>query len=99
DASFTDARAAIGIGDFVPQTSAKTRNANVGVYLSDALSLTPHWTLTLSGRYDWSKARIGDESGVQPLLDGSHVFSRFNPAVGLNWNPVPGLTAYATYNE
>ncbi|CAD9226377.1 TonB-dependent receptor [Burkholderia cenocepacia] len=99
DASFTDARAAIGIGDFVPQTSAKTRNANVGVYLSDALSLTPHWTLTLSGRYDWSKAQIGDESGVQPLLDGSHVFSRFNPAVGLNWNPVPGFTAYATYNE
>ncbi|KVA26289.1 TonB-dependent receptor [Burkholderia cepacia] len=99
DAYFTDARAAIGVGDFEPQTRAKTRNANLGVYLSDALSLTPHWTLTVSGRYDWSKAQIGDESGVQPLLDGNHVFSRFNPAVGLNWNPVAGFTAYATYNE
>ncbi|KWF75730.1 TonB-dependent receptor [Burkholderia cepacia] len=99
DAYFTDTRAAIGVGDFEPQTRAKTRNANLGVYLSDALSLTPHWTLTVSGRYDWSKAQIGDESGVQPLLDGNHVFSRFNPAVGLNWNPVAGFTAYATYNE
>ncbi|MGU7773408.1 TonB-dependent receptor [Burkholderia sp. MR1-5-21] len=99
DAYFTDTRAAIGVGDFVQQTNAKTRNANFGVYLSDALSLTPHWTLTLSGRYDWSKSQIGDESGVQPLLDGNHTFSRFNPAVGLNWNPVVGFTAYATYNE
>ncbi|AOI77161.1 TonB-dependent receptor [Burkholderia sp. NRF60-BP8] len=99
DASFTDARAAIGIGDFVRQTRAKTRNANVGAYLSDALSLTPHWTLTLSGRYDWSNARIGDESGVQPLLDGNQVFSRFNPAVGVDWNPDAGFTAYAAYNE
>ncbi|KVA53957.1 TonB-dependent receptor [Burkholderia cepacia] len=99
DAYFTDTRAAIGVGDFEPQTRAKTRNANLGVYLSDALSLTPHWTLTVSGRYDWSKAQIGDESGVQPLLDGNHVFYRFNPAVGLNWNPVAGFTAYATYNE
>lgn len=99
DAYFTDTRAAIGVGDFEPQTRAKTRNANLGVYLSDTLSLTPHWTLTVSGRYDWSKAQIGDESGVQPLLDGNHVFSRFNPAVGLNWNPVAGFTAYATYNE
>ncbi|MEY1591232.1 TonB-dependent receptor [Burkholderia sp. Bmkn7] len=99
DAYFTDTRAAIGVGDFEPQTRAKTRNANLGVYLSDALSLTPHWTLTVSGRYDWSKAQIGDESGMQPLLDGNHVFSRFNPAVGLNWNPVAGFTAYATYNE
>ncbi|WP_322074554.1 TonB-dependent receptor [Burkholderia cepacia] len=99
DAYFTDTRAAIGVGDFEPQTRAKTRNANLGVYLSDTLSLTPHWTLTVSGRYDWSKAQIGDESGVQPLLDGNHTFSRFNPALGLNWNPVAGFTAYATYNE
>ncbi|KWF25079.1 TonB-dependent receptor [Burkholderia pseudomultivorans] len=99
DAYFTDTRAAVGIGGFVPRTDANTRNANLGIYVSDALSLTPHWTLTLSGRYDRSRSKIGDESGVQPLLDGDHTFSRFNPAVGLNWNPVPGFTAYAAYNE
>lgn len=99
DASFTASRATIGIGEFIPQTDAKTHSANYGAYLSDTLSLTKQWTLTLSGRYDWSSATIGDESGTQPQLDGHHVFSRLNPALGLNWNPAPGLTAYATYNE
>ncbi|WP_415774531.1 TonB-dependent receptor [Paraburkholderia sp. J94] len=99
DAYFTADRAAVGIGGFAPQTDAKTRNANYGVYLSETLSLTPQWTLTLSGRYNWSSARIGDESGVQPLLDGYHTFSRFNPAVGINWNPLASVTFYAAYNE
>ncbi|WP_206995515.1 TonB-dependent receptor [Trinickia mobilis] len=99
DASFTASRATVGIGDFVQQVDAKTRDGNLGFYLQDTLSLTKQWTLTLAGRYDWAKADIGDESGMQPLLNGSHVFSRFNPALGLNWNPTPGFTAYATYNE
>ena len=63
------------------------------------LSLTEQWSMTLAGRYNWAKAVIGDESGVQPLLDGNHTFSRFNPAIGFNWNPTPAFTAYATYNE
>jgi iron complex outermembrane recepter protein len=99
DAAFTASRATVGIGDFVQQVDAKTRDGNLGFYLQDTLSLSRQWTLTLAGRYDWAKADIGDESGLQPLLDGSHTFSRFNPAIGLNWNPVPGFTAYATYNE
>jgi iron complex outermembrane receptor protein len=99
DAYFTAGRAAIGIGGFAPQTDAGTRTASYGLYLNDTLSLTPHWTLTLSGRYDWSSARIADASGTQPLLDGYHTFSRLNPAIGINWNPTPALTAYATYNE
>ncbi|PMS15055.1 TonB-dependent receptor [Trinickia dabaoshanensis] len=99
NASFTDSRAAIGIGDFVQKVNAKTRDANLAAFMQDTLSLTKQWTLTLSGRYDWAKAKIGDESGVQPQLDGSHVFSRLNPAIGLTWNPTPSLTAYASYNE
>ncbi|QQC65619.1 TonB-dependent receptor [Paraburkholderia ginsengisoli] len=99
DAAFTDSRATIGIGDFDPQTNAKTHNTNYGIYLSDTLSLTPHWSVTLAGRYNWADATIGDSSGVQPALDGHHTFSRFNPAFGINWNPTPALTAYASYNE
>lgn len=99
DAAFTASRAAVGIGDYVQQVNAKTRDANLAVYLQDALSLTKQWTLTLSGRYNWAKAQIGDESGRQPKLDGSHRFSRFNPAIGVTWNPTRAFTAYATYNE
>ncbi|HEY2023147.1 TonB-dependent receptor domain-containing protein, partial [Paraburkholderia sp.] len=99
DAAFTASRATIGIGNFAQQTDANTHNTNYGIYLSDTLSLTHQWSLTLAGRYNWADATIGDESGLQPNLDGHHTFSRFNPAVGINWNPTPALTAYATYNE
>jgi outer membrane receptor protein involved in Fe transport len=99
DAAFTASRAAVGIGGFTLQTDAKTHDGNYGVYFDDTLSLTRQWSLTLAGRYNWAEATIGDESGQQPLLDGHHTFSRFNPAVGLNWNPTSSFTAYATYNE
>jgi outer membrane receptor protein involved in Fe transport len=98
-AEFTDSRATIGLGPFVPTTNAKTRNENWGIYFENTLSFTEQWSMTLAGRYNWAKATIGDESGVQPLLDGRHTFSRFNPAIGFNWNPTPWFTAYATYNE
>lgn len=97
-AEFTDTRATIGTGPFVPTTDARTRNENWGVYFENTFSFK-QWSMTLAGRYNWAKATIGDESGVQPLLDGNHTFSRFDPAVGFNWNPTPYFTAYATYNE
>lgn len=98
-AYFTASRAAIGIGDYAQHVNAKTRDANLAAYLQDTLSLTKQWTLTLSGRYNWAKSQIGDESGTQPQLDGSHVFSRLNPALGLTWQPASGFTVYANYNE
>ncbi|AIO71187.1 TonB-dependent receptor [Burkholderia multivorans] len=98
-AAFTDSRATIGIGEFQQTTRAKTRNANYGFYFDDTLQLAPQWSLTLAGRYDWARAAIEDVSGLQPLLTARHTFSRFNPAIGVTWNPAPGLTAYATYNE
>ncbi|CAB3810687.1 TonB-dependent receptor [Paraburkholderia fynbosensis] len=99
DAFFTDTRATVGDGPFVQQTDAKTRNENYGIYFSDTFSFNDQWSMLLAGRYNWARATIGDESGIQPLLDGRHTFSRFNPAVGINWNPTPYFTAYVTYNE
>ncbi|MGT2475940.1 TonB-dependent receptor [Paraburkholderia terrae] len=99
DATFTDTRATIGTGPFVSTTDAKTRNETYGIYFTDTFSFTEQWALTFAGRYNWSRTTIGDESGVQPLLDGRHVFSRFNPAVGITYNPTDTLTAYFTYNE
>jgi outer membrane receptor protein involved in Fe transport len=65
----------------------------------DSLALTPHWTFTASGRYNAARVSIRDESGIAPELNGEHSFRRFNPAVGLNFNPSPRITAYASYNE
>ncbi|MFS0756135.1 TonB-dependent receptor [Noviherbaspirillum sp. 1P10PC] len=98
-AAFTENRGAIGIGDFDLDTDARTRNRYYSLFLSDVLSLTDRWALTLSGRYNLARVSIRDQTGDAPELDGSHRFSRFNPAVGLNFNPNPNFTTYATYNE
>jgi outer membrane receptor protein involved in Fe transport len=55
--------------------------------------------ITLAGRYNWAQEKIRDLSGTNPALDGTHRFSRFNPAVGVTFKPVAALTAYAAYNE
>lgn len=99
DAFFTATRATMGMGDYVQRVKAHTRDVNLAAYLQDTLSLTQQWALTLSARYDASRKVIADASGAQPTLDGSHFFSRLNPALGLTWHPSSWLTAYAAYNE
>ena len=98
-ADLTPARAAVATGDFKTTTFAKTRNRNLALYVMNSLALGPEWTLTASGRVNAARVSIRDQSGLEPRLDGDHRFERFNPALGLNFNPTPQLTAYASYNE
>ncbi|HTT11924.1 MAG TPA: TonB-dependent receptor [Burkholderiaceae bacterium] len=98
-AQFDALRAAVPIGDFEPLTSARSTTRNLAAYVMDSLAFTPEWTLTLSGRFNHAEVSIRDRSGTAPGLNGDHGFSRFNPAVGLNFNPTTAVTAYATYNE
>jgi outer membrane receptor protein involved in Fe transport len=98
-ANFTVDRAAVGIGPFAPDTDVGTANRYVGVYFNDTLMLHEHWTLTLSGRYNHARIVIDDRSGTHPALNGDFAFSRFNPALGINFNPLPALTAYTSYSQ
>jgi iron complex outermembrane receptor protein len=98
-AAFTADRGAVATGEFGLTTDAKARNRYYGLFVSDTFSLAERWTLTMSGRYNLAKVAIRDQTGEAPQLDGNHSFSRFNPAVGLNFNPTRQLTTYAAYNE
>ncbi len=98
-ADFDTSRGAVPTGDFEPETDARTHTRNRAVYAMDSLALGEQWTLTLSGRFNEARITIRDQSGLNPDLDGDHAFRRFNPALGMNWNPSAGLTAYASYNE
>ncbi len=99
DATFTASRESVGIADFVQTVDAKTSGRNSGVYLNNLTELSAQWALTLSGRYNRSTVQIRDQSGSAPDLNGDHVFTKFNPAIGLNFNPNPNTTAYATLNQ
>ncbi|MDN3920779.1 TonB-dependent receptor [Roseateles violae] len=98
-AAFSADRGTVALGEFEPETDADSRSRYWGLFLSDSLVLDPAWTLTLAGRYNRAEVRIADRSGTAPELDGQHRFGRFNPAIGLNYNPSPAWTAYAGYNE
>ena len=99
DAQFTADRNTVGIDGFTLQTDADTHTRYFGTFIADTLNLGPLWTLTASGRYNHAHVRIADLTGEAPLLNGENSFSRFNPAIGVNFNPTRNLTAYASYNE
>jgi iron complex outermembrane recepter protein len=99
EATFSADRSAVPLGDFAPTTDAKTSGRNLGFYIQNITDLNTQWTMTLSGRYNRNSVQIRDQSGLNPDLDGDHVFTRFNPAIGLNFNPNSSYTTYASFNQ
>jgi outer membrane receptor protein involved in Fe transport len=98
-AMFGADRGTVPLGPFEPDTDSDSTTRHLGAFVSDSLQLDDRWTLTLAGRLNRADVGIADRSGTAPELNGSHRFSRFNPALGLNFNPTSALTAYAGYNE
>jgi len=99
DAEFTADRNTVGIDGFALQTDADTHTHYYGAYIADTFNLSRRWTVTASGRYNYTRVRIRDRTGEAPLLNAESSFARFNPAIGVNFNPTSDLTAYASYNE
>ena len=72
------------------------------IYATDTLSVGNAWNFTLSGRYN--RTTIENLDHLQPAggpgsLTSHNVFDRFNPAVGVTYNPSPLMNAYFGYNE
>ena len=74
-------------------------NNYYGAYFNNNYFVTHEINLTVSGRYNYATVDLEDLSGTNPSLNGNNVFTRFNPAVGVNYNPNKALTTYASYNE
>ena len=75
---------------------------NFSLFASDTLSIGDKWNVTLSGRYN--RNTIDNQDRLLPIagpgsLTGRDVFNRFNPAVGLTWNPTSIWNLYASYTE
>jgi outer membrane receptor protein involved in Fe transport len=72
------------------------------VYATDTLRLHQGWHLTLSGRFNRTVVKNLDAitpGGGPGSLDGTHTFSRFNPAAGLTIDLPRRVNAYAGYSE
>lgn len=90
----------------------KGKTKSWGVFVTDTMTLNDQWGLTLSGR--WNRVNVKNTDRINPAgtsivatpngpqdetLDGDHTFNRFNPAIGVTYNPVKTLTLYGSYNE
>ncbi len=72
------------------------------LFATDTIGLQDRWHLTLSGRFN--RTTVDNDDLITPgdgpgSLDGHHVFSRFNPAVGITYDPSSHLNLYAGYSE
>ncbi|WP_129777806.1 TonB-dependent receptor [Peristeroidobacter soli] len=73
-----------------------------GVYFTDTFELSRLMQLTLSGRYDRTTVDNVDgitDAGEPGSLTARHHFSRFNPALGVTFNPSEVLSGYIGYSE
>jgi len=72
-------------------------DAYYGAFFTDTLDFTSQLSGNVSGRYNLAQVDLSDQLGSS--LTGNHTFSRFNPAGGLSYKLLPGLTAYASYAD
>ncbi len=78
-------------------TLLRAVNRYSAVYASDTLGLTRRLFLDLAGSYNHESVRLEDRLGT--ALNGHDTYNRFNPSVGLTFNPTQGMTLYATYDQ
>jgi iron complex outermembrane receptor protein len=94
-----------GTGDIVGGDDDGPRNITtindyVGVYFTDTLDLTSRLSLTVGGRWNYAAITLQDrDDPTDPELNTTNVYQRFNPAAGLTYNLLPGLSLYGGYSE
>ena len=76
---------------------ADITDAYYGFYFTDTFDITPALAMTASGRFNAAQIDIVDRAGGS--LTGNHVYNRFNPAFGLTYKLLRGITLYGSYAE
>ena len=98
-----ETRSTVGLGSGVFVTDAatnlETETETTSFYFMNAMSLTEQLTLVVSGRLNNTLLDLQDLSGDRAELNGEHDFFRFNPAVGLTFQPTDNLNIYGSYSE
>lgn len=75
-----------------------TRTASL--YVTDTFELAKNLHLTAAARYNLSRVTTFDElNRSAPNLDGDHRYHKLNPALGLSWQVMPSLNAYAGLSQ
>lgn len=91
----------LGTGSFVDseETSINTETESSSLYITNTMDLSDVVALTISARANSTDVVLRDKSGVRPELNGSHNFTRINPALGLTWQADENHSLFASYSE
>lgn len=88
------------VGAETEQNALHGSTRTASLFVTDTYSLLPNLQLTGSARYNMSRVTTFDElNRTAPNLDGDHSYNKLNPAVGLSWQVVPALNAYAGFSQ
>tara|TARA_R110002167_G_scaffold10415_5_gene47790 strand:+ start:496 stop:2802 length:2307 start_codon:yes stop_codon:yes gene_type:complete len=104
-AQFTATRGTSGTGQIIDETivSGQIDTETFSLFFTDTMSLTEKLALTVGGRYNRIAIDISGTSkgGAQNLnsTGETHVFTRFNPSVGLTYAIQDNLNVYGSYSE
>jgi iron complex outermembrane receptor protein len=94
----------IGSGLFIDQAAGDVAPVGLGaqtlytgLYATDTFDVTKRLALTAGARFNVAQINLSDELGNDPLLNGNHNYSHFNPMVGATYKLTPNLTAYGDF--
>jgi iron complex outermembrane receptor protein len=95
-----------GVGLFIDQPSGDVAPVGLGaetlytgLYTTDTFDMTSRLSVTAGGRFNFAQINLLDELGNDPLLNGNHDYSRFNPTIGATYKLTPNVTLYGGYSE
>jgi iron complex outermembrane recepter protein len=93
-----------GVGLFIDQPSGDVAPVGLGattlyagVYTTDTFDITSRLAVTAGARFNFAQITLTDELGNDPLLNGNHDYSHFNPMIGATYKITPNLTAYGDF--
>lgn len=98
---FDTTRQSVETDPLTTEASLVGRTVTKSLFVTDTWTFAPDLHLTGSARYNYTRVRNNDtlNPGTPNNLDANYLYTRLNPAVGLNWTPAQTFTAYATVNQ
>jgi iron complex outermembrane receptor protein len=95
-----------GSGLFIDQPSGDVAPVGLGattlysgVYATDTFDVTPRFSITGGGRFNFAQITLTDELGNDALLNGNHDYMHFNPMIGATYKLTPNVTLYGDFSE
>ena len=90
------------LGEKEQTTGLTGQTYTTSAFVSNNHALNDQWSINNSLRYNYVDIKNNDTfnpSNGDRSLSGSHDYDRFNPSVGLTFNPYDNLSTYVSYNE